>query len=265
MGLAPLVAAAALASPAERAADFLLAHQQRGAFAEAGGQPSRALSAWATLGLAAAGRRVSVDFSAPLAQSKVATEVELGILAANAPPATLNPFVRRSGAIGPTVNSTAWGVIALRQAGAAVSRRTMRWLLARQAPSGGWSWAPAGAPDSNDTAAAIEALRAAGVSGAPIRRGLAYLRRLEQPDGGFPLIPGSASDAQSTAWAIQAFVAAGARPPGRAFRYLLRLQRPDGSFRYSRRYAITPVFVTAQVLPALVRKAYPLRSRSSRS
>jgi prenyltransferase beta subunit len=265
VGLASLLAAAALASPAQRAADFLLAHQQRGAFAEPGGQPDRALSAWAALGLAAVGRRVPVDFLAPLAESKLATEVELGILASNASPAPLRPFFGRSGAIGPTVNSTTWGVIALRQVGAAVPRRTVRWLLARQARTGGWSWAPAGAPDSNDTAAAIEALRSAGVSGRPVRRGLAFLRRLERRDGGFPLVPGSAPDAQSTAWAVQAFVSAGARPPARAFRYLLGLQRPDGSFRYSRRYAITPVFVTAQVLPALVRRAYPLRSRSSRS
>ena len=43
-----------------------------------------------------------------------------------------------------------------------------------------------------------------------------------------------------------------------AVAYLKRLQRPDGSFRYSARYTTTPVWVTAQVLPALARKAFPL-------
>jgi hypothetical protein len=32
-----------------------------------------------------------------------------------------------------------------------------------------------------------------------------------------------------------------------------------GSYRYSRAYATTPVWVTAQVLPALVKKPFPLR------
>jgi len=33
---------------------------------------------------------------------------------------------------------------------------------------------------------------------------------------------------------------------------------PDGSYRYSKRYAVTPVWVTAQVLPALAGKPFPL-------
>jgi hypothetical protein len=31
------------------------------------------------------------------------------------------------------------------------------------------------------------------------------------------------------------------------------MQRPDGSLRYSARYAVTPVWVTSQALPALAR------------
>jgi hypothetical protein len=33
----------------------------------------------------------------------------------------------------------------------------------------------------------------------------------------------------------------------------------DGSYRYSTHYAATPVWVTAQVLPALARRFFPLR------
>jgi len=97
------------------------------------------------------------------------------------------------------------------------------------------------------------------VKGASIRRAIAYLRKLEAPNGGFRLQAARAPDAQSTALAIQAFVAASARVPAKAFAFLASLRRPDGSYRYSRAYATTPVWVTAQVLPALMRKPLPLR------
>jgi energy-coupling factor transport system substrate-specific component len=166
---------------------------------------------------------------------------------------------RKSGAIGPNVNSTTWGIIALRQAGRRAPRAAVRYLLRRQARSGGWPWYPGGQPDSNDTAATIEALRAAGIRGRPIRRGLAYLRRARNRDGGFELTPGRGSDSQSTAWAIQAFLAARKAPPAGAFAYLRRMRRKDGSFRYSARYVTTPVWVTAQVLPAFARRPFPLQ------
>ena len=91
-----------------------------------------------------------------------------------------------------------------------------------------------------------------------VREHAAFIERHQNRDGGFPATAGAASNAQSTAWAVQAFVAAGKPPPRGALAYLRRLQRPDGSFRYSTRYATTPVWVTAQVLPALARKAFPL-------
>jgi hypothetical protein len=114
-----------------------------------------------------------------------------------------------------------------------------------------------GKPDSNDTAAALEALRVAHVRGKPVDRGVAHLRTLQNRDGGFELTEGRGSDAQSTAWAIQGLVAAGRTPPRSAFAYLARLRRADGSYRYSARYATTPVWVTAQVLAALARKPFP--------
>jgi prenyltransferase beta subunit len=105
----------------------------------------------------------------------------------------------------------------------------------------------------------IQALRAAGVRGRPLTRGVRFLRRLQATDGGFRLVPGREPDAQSTAWAIQGLLAAGVEPGRAAYRYLARLRRPDGSYRYSKRYAVTPVWVTAQVIPALARKPFPLR------
>ena len=55
--------------------------------------------------------------------------------------------------------------------------RSSAHFAARSVPPAAGSWLRTGAADSNDTAAAIQALRAAGVSGRPVERGLAYLRR----------------------------------------------------------------------------------------
>ena len=243
-------------------ADYLAARQQAdGGFAEPGGRSDPALTAWAVLALHAAGRHPAQLAAAYLraAPAEDTTDLALRIMALRALGADVAELTARlerqrrpDGRIGSLVNSTAWGALALERPG----RSTIRYLLRAQHRSGGWSWLPRGAPDSNDTAAVIQALRASGVRGRPIRRGLAYIRRQTAPNGGVRLIAGRAPDAQSTAWAIQAYLAAGARPPRAAFRFLASLRRRDGSYRYSRRYAVTPALVTAQVLPALARKPF---------
>jgi hypothetical protein len=87
---------------------------------------------------------------------------------------------------------------------------------------------------------------------------------VQNEDGGFGQAKGHDSNAQSTAWAVQGIVAARVAPAGfrRGTRtpvaYLASLQQPDGSFRYSRTSTQTPVWVTAQVVAALRRKAFPL-------
>ena len=257
--LAMLAAAASLAvSPA----DFVASRQQPdGGFAEPGAHSDPALTAWSVLGLETAGRKparspVRYLRDAPITDT---TDLALRILAlrvlggdVSELSARLERQRRPDGRIGALVNSTAWGALALDKPGAP----TLRYLVRAQHRSGGWSWTPRGAPDSNDTAAVIQGLRSGGVRGGPIRRGLAYLRRLTAPNGGVRLGPGRAPDAQSTAWAIQAYLAAGEKPPASAFRFLRSLRRPDGSYRYSRRYAVTPAIVTAQVLPALARKPF---------
>jgi hypothetical protein len=267
MGVKLIAVLLAAASPVS----FLAGRQQPdGGFAEPGGRSNAALTAWVVLGLAAEGKPPA-GAAAYLAAQPVgdATDLALRILALEAlgrPTASLADRLEGlrapSGRIGPLVDSTIWGVLALRAAGRPVSKVSVRYLLQEQRPSGGWAWYPKGAPDSNDTAAAVEALRAAGVAGKPIARGLTYLRRLEGSDGGFALVRGRASDSQSTAWAIQAFLAARKHPPAGAYRFLARMRNGDGSYRYSARYSVTPVWVTSQVLPALVRKAFPLPARS---
>jgi prenyltransferase beta subunit len=245
-------------------------HQQPdGGFAEPGGQSDPSLTAWATLGLVASGRTPSGPAAEYLSTKPAsgAAELALRILAldalgsdTSAEVGRLEALRRPDGRIGSLVNSTIWGVMALRAADRP-AKTSVAYLLRAQHRSGGWAWYPRGAPDSNDTAAAVQALRAGGVEARsrPIRRAIAYLRGVQRKDGGFSLVKGRASDAQSTAWAIQALVAA-RRDPGRApFRYLARLRRSDGSYRYSKSYATTPVWVTSQVLAALARKPFPLR------
>jgi len=265
--LAAFAAAAALATPAS----FVQGRQEAGGgFAEPGGKPTPGLTAWAALGLRAAGKPVDAAVLAYLVvgeeQAKTASDVALAVAAESvlggATPSLvrrLHAYERPSGAIGPTLNSTAWGVLALRQAGESIPAATSRYLLGKQARSGGWSWIAGGPPDADDTAAVVESLRALGVRGKPIRRALAYLRRRQLGDGGFAAQPGAGSNVQSTAWAIQAFLAAGAEPGQRAFAYLKRMRRRDGSLRYSARYGTTPLWVTAQALPALAHKPFPLR------
>jgi len=265
-----LAAAVAALTVGVSPVDFLSSHQApSGAFAESSGSSGPLLTAWAVLGLRAAGvgtggaLQYLTTHEAALPEVTDAELVALAESVLGRRPSRLLVRIRgaqhSNGRIGPTVNSTVWGILALRQAGERAPPAAVQFVLRQQARNGGWAWYLKGQPDSNDTAAAIEALRSAGVTGKPIRRGLAYLRRLQNPDGGFELTPGRGSDAQSTAWAVQAFVAADRLAPKGSIAYLLRLRRPDGSFRYSKRYATTPVWVTAQVLPALHRRAFPLR------
>ncbi len=243
--------------------------QPDGGYAEPGGRSTVGLTATAVLAMRAAGAQAPDAARAYLAAHETgltATELELATMAeavtGGASPAllaSLHALDRPTGAIGPTVNSTIWGMLALRQAGQPVDAATVRYVEKTQARSGGFAWATGIPPDNDDTAAAVEALAAAGVRGSVLTRALAYLRARETKDGGFELQPGTGSNVQSTAWSIQAFIAAGAKPPAAAFRYLTRMRRADGSLRYSARYATTPLWVSAQALPALSRKPFPLR------
>jgi len=286
-GLAALVLVLLTLTPAVAAAPavgvatgvgYLTARQTAdGGFAEPGRPADPTLTAWVVLALAAAGRDPAAvvrngNSPADYLMGKAyptATDLELRILALDAlgRPGDARQLAGRleslrhaSGVIGSGVNSTIWGVIALRSVGRPAGARSVTYLLRSQTRTGGWSWARGVAPDSNDTAAAIQALVGAGVGrhSRAVNRGLAFLRRLRNADGGYELSAGRGSDAQSTAWTIQALLAAGRKPDARAFAYLARLRRADGSYRYSRKYATTPVWVTAQVLPAVARRPFPL-------
>jgi hypothetical protein len=252
--LAGIAVATALATPA----GYVQSLQR-----DDGGFGDPQITAWATLGLVAAGADTG-QAPAYLAthRPESATDIALAAMARAAAgdrPDDLLPLLRAH-TPGKLINATMWTILALRQTGEPAPPKLVRAVLAAQRPSGGWSWLAGGAADTNDTAAAMQALRSAGVRGGSIDRGAAFLRRHQNRDGGFELTRGRGSDTQSTAWAIQGLLAAGRTPGEPAFRYLQRMRRPNGSYRYNARYVTTPLWVTSQVLPALARKPFPLAS-----
>ena len=272
-----VLACAVLASAAAGAtglgagsAAYLASRQSAsGGFAEQGRTPDGPLTAWAALGLVAAGgfpaeRARAAEFlrSRPAGDSDADLALRVVALAALGEVVDESLVARlRRHRPDELVNETVWAVLALRAVGEEAPQPFMRAILAAQAKDGGFPWLRGGKPDSNDTAAAIQALRAAGVGmrTASVRRAVKALRGFQNRDGGFALTRGRESDAQSTAWAIQALLSAGEKPGKPPFRYLSRLRRSDGSYRYSVRYGATPVWVTAQVVPALAGRPFPLR------
>ncbi len=298
----PLEPASAARVDIARELAFLKAAQNPdGGFGAGRGQASSELySAWAAIGLAAAGRdplSVRRDGHSVLdalrgeaASLQGAGDLERTILALRAcgvsvhslqggdPVARLLRLRARDGSFSEQANLTAFAVFALRAAGRGAGdplvRSAGRWLERQQEPDGGFGFATrGGGSDVDDTAAVAQAIVAsAGHSPAPLARAARYLVRAQNPDGGYPQQPGGESNAQSTAWAIQGLIAAG-RDPAAITRegscsplaYLESLVGPDGSVRYSRTGSQTPVWVTAQALTALAGKTFPIEPVAARA
>jgi energy-coupling factor transport system substrate-specific component len=274
---------------------FLLSSQNpNGGFGGARGQSSSELyTAWAAMGLAAAGRDpagVRRDGHSVLdsLRSEASTLQGIGddertVLAVHACGASAHTFAGRDlvaelmrgrqhdNSFGGQVNLTAFAIIALRAAGHSPAFGPIRlaagWIEHQQNGDGGFSFGVRGLPsDVDDTGAVLQALADAGARDARVlRAGSAYLGRAQNPDGGYPQQPGGESNAQSTAWAAQGLRAVGYNPStfrGRSSRapigYLETLVSPDGSVRYSRTGTQTPVWVTSQAMIALAGKIFPV-------
>ncbi len=237
--LATLVVAAPAPGGIEEAVAYLESRQQPGGgFAEPGGRPDPGLTAWAVLGLTAAGARPSEAAAYLTGQPyPAATDLELRILALDALDRDtaglarqLEALRRRDGSIGPLVNSTIWGMIALRAAGRPVDPATVRFLRRAQRADGGWSWCAGVAADSErhrrrDPGAACRRGRSE-LEGDPPGACLLWARSRTRTVASRSRT-GRGSDAQSTSWAIQAFLAAGRSAPAGVSPYLLRLQRAE--------------------------------------
>jgi Prenyltransferase and squalene oxidase repeat len=279
-------AAAVAATPAQRAASYLVKAQNKdGGFgATASGSSSPLYTGWAGLGLGSAGRNPQ-DVKRPGGRSLARFvlrgagslseigEIERTTLLAKV--AGLNPRAfggrnlideiqgrrRHDGSISGYVSYTAFGVMALRASGAPAGGSTIRWLVESQNPDGGFGVARSSASDADMTGAALQALASVGRGGGRAAlRAASWLRANQNLDGGFG--QGRASNAQSTAYAVQGLIAVGAGGGAlsRARSYLVRLQRGDGSVAYSSSSTQTPVWVTAQALMALEGKPLPLRT-----
>ncbi len=243
----------------------------QGCAREPGGSASVNLTAWAVLGLVAAGRDAPTTCIVRHARSLTQlTDVELAtlaIVAAGGNPRAVGgrDFVavilraQKNGRIGSTVASNQFGILALRAAGMPIPAAVRRSLLADQNRHGLWPVSLGGDGDSNLTASGISAARAAGVSptNPAIRRALRALRRFRS-GGGYAHAVGSPPDAQTTAWVLQALAAVEQRDP-RAVEYLEGLQGRTGAIAYQRGLRITPVWVTAQSILGLAGRAFPLR------
>lgn len=260
--------------------------------AEPGQRSSELFSAWAAIGLAAAGQDPATPRGrGPSALDSIRAEantlqgagdLERTILALRAcrastrflpggdPVARLLRYRTSDGSFGRLANLTAFAVLALRAAGepadSAAVRGAARWLAHQQNGDGGFGYAARGtASDVDDTGAALQAVVAASVPTGPVVSGaVRYLVRAQNGDGGYPQQRGGLSNAQSTAWAVQGLIAAGRDPNavrrhGRSpLDYLRSLAASDGSIRYSSESAQTPVWVTGEALAALAGKALPV-------
>jgi energy-coupling factor transport system substrate-specific component len=282
-------AGAAAASRGERATAWLAkAQNSDGGFGSAPGQASGQLfTGWASLGVAAGGRNPrdverrrnsAIDFIRREASDiREVGEIERTILVVEAAGLSARRFARRdfvarlerfrrsNGSFSGFVSYTAFAILALRAADVGGTAESAAWLAAQRNGDGGFGLAPGAQSDVDNTAAALQALVAAGRGGSEaVTDAIGFLRRAQNSDGGFGQYEGRLSNAQSTAYAVQGLVAAGRNPArfrkdGRSpIAYLRSLQRANGSVKYSRASSQTPVWVTAQAVLAFERKAFPL-------
>ena len=188
---------------------------------------------------------------------------------------SLQPSAYFSPTLGAYANDNgfnAWGILGAAALGEAIPASASAQLASQLQPDGGWEWQAGFGTDVNTTALAVQALVAAGypVTATEIVSGLAYLKRGQQADGGFvydAAKPEQGSDANSTAYAVQAILAAGQDPNGEAWAvdgvtpiaYLLSMQLPDGSFEWQPGTGAN-LLATAQAVPALLGRSYPLAS-----
>jgi hypothetical protein len=237
------------------------------------------MTAWAMLGMEASGRnpldlkrngRSPVDFLRTHPATSTA-DLEKVILALEGAGLNSRSFEGRdlvaalrskrnsNGSWGGFVDFTAFGVFAMKAAGAPASelRRSTAWLRSAQNNDGGWGYEPGSFSTPDSTGSALQALATTG-AGSAGGRGVSYLRRAQGSDGSF------GANSQGTAWAVQGLVAAGANPASfsaggnTAFDFLAARQVRDGHYRYSASSDQTPIWVTSQALMAFEREAFPV-------
>lgn len=284
----------AVSNSVKKGLDYLKGRQQSdGGFAERGSSSSDELTAWVVAGIKSAGvdpsswrksGKTPIDCLAAHARGWTKlTDLEKACLAVSSAGADPRSFGGRNlvadikshagadGHIGGMVNDHCWGVIALSAAAEPLPAGAREWLVARQNIDGGYGYSGDSGSDPDDSGAALEALIAAGedAKGNTVSRVLSYLHFCQAPDGGFSFQTDE-SNVGSTAWAVQGILAAGQNPLADDWKsggrtpvdYLSAMQQSDGHFRFSKSNDTNLVWMTAETIPALMSKAYPLKKDS---
>ena len=184
----------------------------------------------------------------------------------------------------PGINDTIFAILALspikETAVQEAIQNAMKWLESEQDCNGSWPAAarkpvtqcPTGEDESEGevdmTAAALEALNAAGMHGSEYQaKALGFLHTVQNNDGGFPESPGEhESNSGSTSWALQAIWAAGENPetwiaPGAGkepLGYLESMQHENGSVQWKASSDAFPVWMTAYAAPAYAGQPLPI-------
>ena len=294
-------------SSGSRAQDWLISTQRAdGGFpidARAGGSSPRE-TGWAAIALAASGvdistlrkpggrtllQRLEADSRGLFRETSDSPEERPGyeqrlLIAASAAGANTRSFggrdlvrlvkrgISRSGAVNyqpqdPSVDLTAYAVIALRATGVSASDpsvvRAVKWLVKERQPRGGWSTNPrsvavsSGTPDT--TGAVLQALKSAGRSkDDAVTSGISFLKKSRRAGGGWGFGSGGAN-AQSTALAILGLKAWGAISSSAALTWFDGARGAGGSIRYQQGGASqTPVWVTSQAVLAMSGRSLPL-------
>jgi len=281
----------------DKALRYLYARQESdGGFAEPGKQSQDQLTCWAICAIASAGENPvnlkksgnsPLDFLLRHAKDwKNFTDIERACLAVSSAGGNPRSFggrnlvseikakISNDGHIGSAINEHIWGMIALAAAGEKVPAECRAWLRSAQNSDGGFSFSQGSESDPDDTGAAIQALGASGedASSSSIKRALEYLRFCQAPDGGF-CWRSSVSNTASTSWAVQGIAAAGEDPASDAWKkggktpidFLEGMQQEDGHIKYMEGNDSQPAWMTAEAIPALLKKPYPLNFKPQAS
>jgi Squalene-hopene cyclase C-terminal domain/Prenyltransferase and squalene oxidase repeat len=285
LGVASVLPASAQASDVSRAADWLAQAQNvDGGWGDSpkDGASAPDMTAWAMLGLEAAGRnpldisrsgRTPVDYLRDQVDELESpgdfSRTILALEGAGVDPrsfggrdlvSALAKHRRSNGSYEAWPNSTAFAVIALRAAGAGGVGQSISWLAKVQNRDGGWGDVPGSGSTADGTGAVMQAIPDTTAA----KHGLGYLRKVQRPSGGFPLGGAGDVNSQSTAWAVQGMLAVGTDPSSvrergkGALEYLADRQDSDGHYRYSPSSDQTPVWVTGQVLTAVAGESFPV-------
>ncbi len=167
-----------------------------------------------------------------------------------------------------------WALLALEAVGEPVDGKAIKWLQGRQLEDGSYTL------DKNSglagytysTGLAIQALVGAGIkpTDPSIKKAVEFLKAQQNTDGGFPVIKPSAntdSDTSSTSWVLQGLIAAGEDIESKTWvkaaitpmGFLMSMQNADGAFAFQKATPEDSQLCTAQAIPALMLKPFPIK------